>query len=180
MNELRWIFLYFYSTINSLQVVRTKDRCEVITKVFLALFVIILIIVYNEEFYKIVNQIHWQHVRISSTNSNQTTSNVKTQLTSSSIPEGYLVWSENCHMASVDPYLPDYLEAFDYFFDNEQNPVPNCTTPEPLVTKSYNKTLQSYVLHINYELKDIYLNGTDDDISCFSTNIFRDGDKGYG
>lgn len=89
------------------------------------------------------------------------------------VPKGYLVWSENCHMPSVDPLDNDYMETY------ERDTVPNCTETQPLIAKEYNKTLESYILHINMDLKTEYLNDTEDDIECCYKEIRRNGEQDF-
>ncbi|XP_073838250.1 uncharacterized protein [Musca autumnalis] len=146
-------------------------------KVFFAISLITLISIYNNETYTVLNKIHWKHFKI--VTQDVTTNYNRMPITPAiEVPEGYLVWSENCHMPSMDPFLPDYVEEMETWLDGKI--VPNCSDKQLLVTKTYDESLQLYILHINEALKDEYLNGTDEDINCCYTRLMRDGERGYG
>ncbi|XP_013115158.2 uncharacterized protein LOC106092779 [Stomoxys calcitrans] len=178
---------------------KIADRSQLVVRVFIALLLVTLLTVYNNETYNIFANVRWQHLKpitklIDSELANTTITTTKiATIATTTRPEGYLVWNENCHMPSFDPYERKYIEAEED--TRYMNPIPNCTEKQPLVSKSYNTTLQAYVLHIHTELKDEYLKGSNDtdyyyaygndgeeeeeDINCCYTPIFRDTDKGY-
>uniref|UniRef100_A0A1I8ND19 Uncharacterized protein n=1 Tax=Musca domestica TaxID=7370 RepID=A0A1I8ND19_MUSDO len=154
---------------------KSNSTFQKTVKVLFAISLITLLTVYNNETYNIFNEIRWKHFKFNG----KPNHNKMTTTQPLTVPNGYLVWSENCHMPSIDPFLPDYQETMTESLAARS--VPNCTDNELLVTKEYDVALQLYTLHINEAPRDVYLNDTDDeDINCCYTRIMRDGEAGYG
>ncbi|XP_075163354.1 uncharacterized protein LOC142235989 [Haematobia irritans] len=178
---------------------RNIDRTQVVFRVFIALLLMILVTVYQNVSYDILNTVRWKHFKLIRNLSDYGTTETRNSTFGhrTIVPEGYLVWNENCHIPSFDPYASKYMEAEKDAITAYQDSTPNCTAILPLVTKTYNTTLQAYVLQIQMELKDEYLikrnstydeDGTqeefvddaeEEDINCCFKTIFRDGEKGY-
>ncbi|XP_011294212.3 uncharacterized protein LOC101900104 isoform X2 [Musca domestica] len=90
-------------------------------------------------------------------------------------PMEYLVWNENCHIPSMDPFAAHYMKNY----KEEIGPI--CSTKPALVSKSFNNSTKLYSVKVHMEFKHLYLKGTstDDDIKCCYRQVLRRGDQRF-
>lgn len=147
-----------------------RDQTQFVTKLLIVLVVCIILTIYNSYYY--------DSFKIIRNRKNLYDVMQKDNLTLNGIykiskpPKGFLVWSDNCHMPSMDPFESLYMSDF------VPPKPPICSTKDPLIVKLFNNRTNEYILHIDMNLKDLYMLKSDK-INCCYQQILRKGEKNY-
>ena len=146
-----------------------RDQKHFVTKLLIVLLICILLTIYNSYYYDTLT------VFRNRTNHQDVTQ--KDKLLNdiykiSTPPKGFLVWSDNCHMPSMDPYQSLYMS------DYKPPKPPICSKKDPLIVKLFNNKTNEYILHIDMNLKDLYT-AKSDQIKCCYQQILRKGENKY-
>ncbi|KAM7356192.1 uncharacterized protein ACRADG_001998 [Cochliomyia hominivorax] len=147
-----------------------RDQSYFVIKLLIVLLICILLTIYNSFYYdfKIIlgNRIQRYYGNDSYNESSMENFEI------SKPPKGFLVWSSNCHMPSMDPFQSIYMS------DYVPQIGPNCSTKDPLIVKKFNEDSRQYTLHIDMNLKDLYTE-KNLEIKCCYQQILRKGEKDY-
>lgn len=140
---------------------RKKEQTNYLIKVFFAIVFVIIIISY-----------YYANCDVSKRRNPKLMSSPNAQYQR---PMEYLVWNENCHIPSMDPFAAHYMKNY----KEEIGPI--CSTKPALVSKSFNNSTKLYSVKVHMEYKHLYLKGTstDDDIKCCYRQVLRRGDQRF-
>lgn len=148
-----------------------RDQTQFVTKLLIALLVCILITIYNSFRYDAIGIMRDRLQFFKVKEKNVTANDMKNVQIPETPPKGYLVWNNNCHMLSMDPFDPIYMS------DYKPQVAPNCTDKPYLIVKLFNASTKKYIIHIDMHHKSAYVKSDSETLECCYQKILRKGEK---
>lgn len=148
-----------------------RYQLKLVTKLLIALVMWILIIIYNRFYYDAIIVVRERLQLFELKQKNVTLKDSKEIQIAKTPPKGYLVWSYNCHMLSMDPFDPIYMS------DYKPQQAPNCSDKPPLIVKLFNVSTKKYFLYMDMHVKSAYVKYDTEPLECCYQKILRKGEK---
>lgn len=148
-----------------------RDQTQFVTKLLIALVICILITIYNSFHYDATVAMSDRLKFFKNEQKNVTANDMNKIQIPETPPKGYLVWNNNCHMLSMDPFDPIYMS------DYKPQVAPKCTDKPPLIVKLVDVSTKNYIIHIDMHLKSAYVKNVSETLACCYQKILRKGEK---